>query len=80
MLVKFKGPSGLPYADIYINSDFVSSIGHHMHWVGESKKHFHVAGHVLVEYGIATTDGDRPFNIVLGTLDEVAAALNGGRS
>ena len=45
-------------------------------WKSE-RKSFVVAGHTLVEYAVAGSE-DCLVDTVLGTLDEVAAKLNGG--
>lgn len=84
MLVKFNSPwCG---HEIYINSAHVKTIrpavqreivkasqigSHHNEY-----KAFPVAGHTLIEYNVATTE-DTFSDTVLGTIDEVAAKLNG---
>jgi uncharacterized membrane protein len=77
MLVKLQGSTGLECDWIYVNPAHVVKTSYQLYWVGEIKKHFHIAGHVVIEYANCDRDGYRQFDVVLGTLDEVAAALNG---
>jgi len=83
MLVKFKG-AWCGY-EIYVNPEHVKTVrpavqrevvrasmtgSYHNQY-----KAFPVAGHTLIEYNVATTEGTFS-DTVIGTLDEVAAKLN----
>ena len=71
--------------DIYVNPAFVKSLTHATvmeqaqpmspySWGDTGRRAFHLAGCCCVSFG-----GDDEYFNVLGTLDEVAAKLNGGK-
>ena len=77
MLIKFaKYTSGESFRDVYVNPNHVLCLSNTVEWVGQVKKHFHVAGITVIHYALQRTDGDPNFDQVIGTLDEVAAKLN----
>ncbi len=75
MLVKLNRFDGM---EIYVNPAWLSTVRPARRYERGANKYFHIAGHVSIEYGDRLNDkGELLCEHVLGTVDEVAAKLNG---
>lgn len=77
MLVKLQGT--WRGHEIYVNPAHVKTLRPMTEQFGESgrRKSFPVAGHTNIEYAVGAAEDELFGDVVIGTLDEVAAKLNG---